>query len=278
MARPSLSYLKNLLLFLLGLPCGVVTGLTALGTSVVLLPPMGFLLGLRGPKANGTALAVTFFAALAGMLSFGTRGDVRWGLGIVLAVGQFAGAIAGQRMLARSPGLGRARIAWTLVVVVIGLVMLGNALGWPHDAVIENLRRHPLPPPLRHWLAFGVFALAVALIVGAASRVMALGGVLLVPTAIYLLHLPVHAAEGTALFVLLLASLPGTLIRAARADLEPQAATWVSVGAVFGALVGAYYAAAVLPSAVLVLFYGVALVLIGLMMLPRDERASGSAP
>jgi uncharacterized membrane protein YfcA len=101
--------------------------------------------------------------------------------------------------------------------------------------------------------------------------VFGLGGVLLIPAAIYGLGLPPHVAQGTALIVLALAGLPPVLVHAQRGDIEPQAATWLSAGAVLGALTGALIATANLTDHALIVLFGLTLTVLGLMMLWRKE-------
>jgi uncharacterized membrane protein YfcA len=269
MARRNLSYLRNQLLFLCGLPCGVFTGLTGIGTSVLLMPLLGFLLGMRGSRASGVTLAVTFFAALTGMLSYGLHHEVNAVLAVLLAVGQFVGAICGQRIAIRWPVLARPNIGWTLLIILIGLGMMANALGWPH-AGLPATGAFSHPSIGARWLFWGE-ALATALIVGLVSRIIAFGAILLVPAEIYLLHLPIQAAAGTALLVLLLASLPGMLIHARQGEVDPRAGTWISAGAVLGTLIGAYYGAVRVPSAMTLLVYGVVMIAVGLGMLWRRD-------
>jgi uncharacterized membrane protein YfcA len=273
MARRNLSYLKNSFLFLVGLPCGVFTGLTGIGTSVLILPLLAYLLALRGAKAGGTALAVTFCAALTGMLSYGLHHDVRWGLAVVMTVGQVIGAIYGQRLGERFPSLSTPNLVWPILVILAGLAMSATAVGWPKPGVPgHDWALLPFLPT--HGLLYWAAAFVLAFLVGLVSRVMAFGGVLLVPVEIYALHLTPQAAEGTALFVLLLASLPGMLIQARKGEIASQSATWISVGAIFGALTGAYYAAAVFSSLLLVLILGVVLIGLGLGMLWRRDKVA----
>jgi len=85
--------------------------------------------------------------------------------------------------------------------------------------------------------------------------------------------MPPHAAEGTALVVLALASLPGMLIHARRGDVEPQAATWLSVGAVFGGLSGALWAVTTLTDRNGVILFGLLLLILGVMLLWRRGEA-----
>ena len=268
MARPNLSYLKSLIVFLVGLPVGMLTGLTAMGSSVILTPGLRWLLGLRPGRAGATALAATAFAAFAGLLSYAQHGDIRWGLALMLTVGQIVGAGWGTHLVTRLPALVRLHLLWAILVLAGGLALLAQGT--------HVLAGQPWATPLGGmvlWLA----ALGVAVLVGLISRVVELGGVLLVPAAVELLRLPPHIAQGTALVVLLLAALPGMLIYARRGDLEPQATVWLSVGGVFGALAGAFWASRIRSDDALLTLFGLALTLIGVIMVFRRDPATAAA-
>ena len=55
MARPDLSYLKSVFLFLIGLPLGLLSGLSAISGSVFGVPAVRKLLGLRPARAVGVS-------------------------------------------------------------------------------------------------------------------------------------------------------------------------------------------------------------------------------
>ncbi len=263
MARPNLSYLKNVILFLLGIPLGIIAGLTAMAASVFAVPLVRPLLGLRAGRAAGVGLTTTFFAALAALLSYGLRGRILWGLALVLAVSQVFGAAWGERLALRFPVLDRLPWLWGTLTVLGGAAMAAQALGLLGGPVSLS---HTLVKPL--WLS--LLALPVGFGVGVISRMAGLGGVLLVPASIYALGLPPQVAQGTALVVLVVASLPGMLLRAQRGEVEAQGATWLSAGAVLGGLAGALFAVSKgMTEAHTLLVFGVVLTLIGLFMLWR---------
>jgi uncharacterized membrane protein YfcA len=201
------------------------------------------------------------------MLSYAQHDDIRGGTAFTLAVGQVLGAAWGQRLMALIPALQRLNLAWAMMVIVIGLIMSANALGLPSKGLPDQGWSLLSLPESGIWLWIGVFVTSV--VVGVVSRVISLGAVLLVPAELYVMHFTPQAAQGTALLVLTLVSLPSVLIHGRRHDLEPQSATWMSVGGVFGALLGAYCAVRVLPAPLLVLVYGIVLTLIGLTLLWR---------
>ncbi len=271
MARPNLSYLKNLILFLIGIPLGIVAGLTAMAASVFAVPVVQPLLGLRAGRAAGIGLTATFFAALAGLLSYGLSGRILWGLALILAVFQVVGAAWGERLVGRFPVLDRLPWLWGTLIVLGGLAMAAQAFGLLSGPVsLSHITVKTL------WLY--LWAVPVGIGVGVVSRVLSLGGVLLVPAAIYALGLPPQTAQGTALVVLALASLPGMLLRAQRGEVEAQGATWLSGGAVLGGLAGALFAVGnSMTEAHTLLVFGAVLTLVGLSMLwrpaPRPESA-----
>ena len=269
MARPDLSYLKNVFLFLFGLPLGFLTGLSAISGSVFGVPTVRRLLGLRPARAVGVGLTLTFFAALAGILSYTQHGEVRLGLALLLFAFQTLGALIAERLLLSRPNLERLPLLWGAVVIAGGLAMLASGFGFLHGP--------RLPPAITaHGLEFYALAMVLAAGVGLISRVFGLGGVLIVPAMIYGLGLSPHAAQGTALVVLAVAGLPPLLVHVRRGDIEPQSATWLSAGAVFGALTGALVAVTRSDPALVILF-GLLLTVMGLSMLWRRD-AAGTYP
>lgn len=269
MARPNLSYLKNLILFLFGLPLGMLTGLTAIAGSVFAVPVVRSLLGLRPSRAVGVGLAVTFFAALASLVSYGQHGFILVGLAVLLAFFQIVGAAWGERLAVRLPGLDKLPWLWGTLVTAAGLAMAAHGLRLLGVAPMWAIGFHS-----HAW--FYPLAAVLAVAVGLISRVIGLGGVLMVPAAIYGLGLPPHIAQGTVLVVLALAGLPGMLIHARRGDVEPQAATWLSAGAVFGGLSGALWAVTTLTDHGALILFGAIMVVLGLMMLWRKEAPAQS--
>ena len=257
MARPDLSYLKSVFLFLVGIPLGLLTGLTGVSGSVFGVPTVRKLLGLRPARAVGVSLALAFFAAVAAILSYAQHAEVLWGVALLLFAFQTLGALLAERLLKALPRLETLSWLWGSLVVLGGLAMVAHGTG--HLRLLV-----PTAPHAAAWYGLTAF---VAVAVGLGSRVFGLGGVFLVPAAIYALGLPSHTAQGTALVVLALASLPGVLAHAQRGDVEVQAATWLSGGAVLGALTGALFAVTKLTDAALLILFGLMLCVLGVQVL-----------
>ena len=250
----------------MGLPCGVLTGLTGMGASVLVQPLVRYLLGLRAPRLAATALAVTFAAALSATLSYAQRGHVHWALALVVLVGQTWGALLGGRMALRTPGVLRGYRLWALLVVALGLFMcwLARHMGLhPHSPALLPL------PRLENW---GV-ALIAAVLAGVLSAWTGLGGALIVPVLLFAAGLSPLETQGTAIVTLLLASLPGALVHGARREVEPQAGVWMGAGTVLGGLVGAYWAVSgLLTAPQLVFVYGALLIGLGVSGLRRKAE------
>ncbi len=268
MARPNLSYLKNTVLFAVGLPCGVLTGLAGMGASVVVQPLLRYLLGLRVPRLTATALVVTSAAAVGAMVSYAQHGHVHWALAVLVLVGQTIGALLGQQAAMRSPGLLRGRWLWALLVVAQGLAMC-------YYARHMGLRTHSLAVFPTATVDYWIDVLLAAITAGGLSAWTGLGGALIVPVLLFAAGLSPQAAQGTAIVTLLLASLPGALVHGLRQEVEPQAGTWMGLGAVIGGLVGAFYAVSGALTAVqLVFVYGALLTLLGLYLLRRTPETA----
>lgn len=237
-----------------------------MGASVMVQPLLCYLLGLRAPRLAATALAVTCVAALSATLSYAQRGHVHWLLTAVVLVGQTCGALLGRQAAMRSPGLLRGRWLWALLVVAQGLAMC-------YYARHMGLRTHSLAVFPTATVDYWIDVLLAAITAGGLSAWTGLGGALVVPVLLFAAGLSPLAAQGTAIVTLLLASLPGALVHGARHEVEPQAGTWMGLGAIVGGLVGAFYAVShVLSGPQLVFIYGAILMLLGVSLLRRTAE------
>jgi hypothetical protein len=260
MARPSkylLSYLRNLIVSLAGLVCGVLTGLTVAAGSVVSTPLVRYLLGLRPARASATALATTFFAALTAITTYAQIHKVSWGVGILLAFTQIFGVSFAERRASALRGTLALRMLWAVIGIAAGIAMVA----W--NVKIDALSTTRLAFPFVHsMLGLTVWVIVVGLGIGAISQIMDLGGVLIIPACLLLLRLDPLMAQGTALVGLMIVSLSGLLIYTRTGEVELGSAVWMSLGGLFGGLVGAYFAVRLLAPAMLVSVFGIVLTLV----------------
>jgi len=104
---------------------------------------------------------------------------------------------------------------------------------------------------------------------------------LIVPACLLLLGLDPEMAQGTALFGLLLVSLPGVLIYSRTGDVDLGSAAWMSLGALFGGLVGAWVVFTKLSPPLVVTVFGVAFALVAVGRFlgagtPRERPSDGT--
>lgn len=264
MSRPSLSYLRSTIVVFLGVFFGTLAGLTASVGSAFSTPLVRYLLGARPARAS--ALAATFFASLTALTTYGHHHKVSWGAGVALAVAQIVGVAFAERRAASLHGGSGLRIFWSVVGIGAGLSMVG------YSARIAGLSTVPLPWSVVH-SAIGalVWVFVVGAVAGGISQIMELGGVLVVPACLLLLRLDPEMAMGTALVGLIAVSLSGLLIYLRAGEVDRDAGAQMSLGALFGGLVGAYFAMRVSPS-MLVTIYGIVLALVAV---GRFMSASG---
>src|SRR5213083_2662070 len=87
------------LVALLGLVAGVVSGLFGIGGAIVIIPGLVLLMGLPQHTANGTSLAALLLpVGLLGALEYYKRGEVNVAYAAVIAAGLFFGALVGAKL------------------------------------------------------------------------------------------------------------------------------------------------------------------------------------
>ena len=255
MARPNLSYLKNLALALTGLAVGIWTGLTGMGGALILSPALIWLIRLRDRPLSAVTLVVSTLAALFALLAYGQAHVLSFGSAVVFAVANIVGVRLGSSSaLAPVRDSRPAGIGWSIFTLAIAAAMMYAAA--PEAA--SWIGRHALPV----WLGI----LLGGLISGLLGRVGNLGGLLAVPSIIFLAGALPRSAQATALAALVLVSILPAAFTVSRREAPAQLAGWASFGAAIGALAGSQ-AAVVLAPMRLVLIYGAGMFVVGFIRL-----------
>jgi len=87
------------LVSLLGLLAGVISGLFGVGGAVVIIPGLVLIAKLPQHTAHGTSLAALLLpVGLLGVLEYSKRQQVHWAFAAVVAVGLLIGAYFGARL------------------------------------------------------------------------------------------------------------------------------------------------------------------------------------
>ena len=93
---------------LLGLAAGILSGLFGIGGAILIVPSLVLLFKLDQHTASGTSLAALLLpVGLLGMLQYYRRGQVNLPYAALIAVGLFIGALLGARL---AGGLGDATL------------------------------------------------------------------------------------------------------------------------------------------------------------------------
>jgi uncharacterized membrane protein YfcA len=91
--------MNYLLVALLGLAAGVISGLFGIGGAVLIIPGLVLLLKMSQHAANGTSLgALLLPVGLLGFLQYYKRGEVNLAYAGIIAAGLFLGALLGAKL------------------------------------------------------------------------------------------------------------------------------------------------------------------------------------
>ena len=112
----------------IGLFAGVLSGLLGIGGGVVMVPAMGFLLGMEQHVAQGISLVVIVPTAITGALTHYKKGNLLLNLAVGLGVAAIAGSLIGSELAQRIPGEYLSR-GFGLFVVATAVKMLSGSIG-----------------------------------------------------------------------------------------------------------------------------------------------------
>jgi uncharacterized membrane protein YfcA len=234
-----LSVLYGLLLLVLGLIGGTLSGLLGIGGGLVIVPlllyaPVWFgfdPIDIR--TATAVAVVQVTAATLSGTIAHRRRGSVYWRLAITMSVASALGALVGGVVSASAPA---AVLLYTTAILasVAALLMF-------LPARIELLEAGATPP-------FNVTVVCVAgFVIGLIIGMNGSGAFLMMPTLIYLVGLPTQIAIGTVLAVGFPTSLAAAAGKVATGQVPLLLAGIVVVGAIFGAQLGSWIGARTPP-------------------------------
>lgn len=244
----------------IGIATGVLSGLMGVGGGIIAVPAMVGAIGVSQHRAHGTSLAMMVLTATASAIIYTTRGQVNWPLALLLAVGTVSGAHVGARLMPRVPAR-HLRQFFGLFILLIGLNMVigiaptaqGQAVALPVE-IVEGV--------------------LIGLVAGVLSGLLGIGGgVIMVPAMVFLLGTAQHVAQGVSLAVIVPTAITGAVTHYRHGNVVPRLAIVLGVGAVLGALAGAWVAGLLDPTW-LRRGFGVFVVVVAARMLLGELRAS----
>lgn len=232
-----------------GLAIGAFGTMVGIGGGFLMVP-IFIALGMAPKDAAGTSLFVVLANALSGTVSFARQGRIQWRTAVLFAVAGAPGAVIGAWVDQFIPH--RAFYALCALVIVLAAARMLFSRPQSTDAPPDHAPPYSAPT-----------AIAIAFFTGFLASILGIGGgIINVPAMIFLFGFAPHAATATSTFIIALTSALGTASHAWYGDVRYAPAIAVAIGAVPGALLGAWLAKRSRPT-LLVKALGVAMFVAG---------------
>jgi uncharacterized membrane protein YfcA len=242
---------------LIGLSLGLLGG----GGSVLTVPVFVYVLGFDPKDAIAMSLPVVGATSLVGAVSHWRSGNVRLRTALLFGVVAMAGSYLAARFLAPRMS-GTLQLALLAIVMLVAAVSMFRSAGRPQPAPTAG------EPPLALPLLGGV-----ALLVGAMTGIVGIGGgFLIVPALVLLARVPMKQAIGTSLLVIAMNTASGYVGYAGRTTMAWGFLAGFTLIAIAGILAGArlvqYVSQAQLKRA-----FAVFLIAVGAFVLLQNRHA-----
>ncbi len=188
---------KHFITFAIGLAAGILGGLIGLGGGIIMVPLLVGLLKLDQCLAHGTSLAVLIFTGMVGAVTYGFHGQIDWTAATALALPALFTTAAGAHLADRLPG-------WKLKKVFGVFLIFCSALLLLKPFLAHMIGELPGYVPIISLVMTGA-------ITGFLSGLLGVGGgTIMVPAMVLLAGFSQHAAQGTALLVMVPTGVVGT--------------------------------------------------------------------
>lgn len=113
-----------LILILVGLAAGMLSGMVGVGGGIVIVPALIYFLGFSQFKAQGTSLALLMFpVGILGVLHYYKQGHVDFSIVLIIAAGFVFGSLLGSRFTLSMPQETVKKI-FAILMIVIACKML----------------------------------------------------------------------------------------------------------------------------------------------------------
>jgi len=213
---------------------GVSLGFFGGGGSILTVPLLVYVFGLEPKQAIASSLLVVGAASIAGAVQHWRAGNVELRTGLVFGAAGMAGAYLGGRAGAYLDGA-------LLLLLFASMMVLTSVAMWrgrraPTGAPAEQ---RALGPLVAQGLGVGLFT----------GLIGAGGGFLIVPALALWAGLPMSAAVGTSLFVIVLNTLAGYSGYASHVQVDFALIAVVATAAIAGSFLGSWLARRTDPNA-----------------------------
>ena len=251
-------------LIILGVGVGIIGGFFGMGGAWMVTPGLN-ILGFPMAFAIGTDIAHMAGKSLISTMRHGKFGNVDYRLGMIMLFGTVVGFEVGAQMIMWLERLGNVEVVvrWIYIALLALIAWMvfhdvskrrakeraAKAAGREIDALATGIEWHKTLhkiriPPMVHLKTAGVYCSAwlpitVSFFTGWLAGILGIGGGLIrMPSLIYILGCPTHVAVGTDLFEVAISGLYGAATYTFKGRTELVAAVIMLVGASIGAQVG----------------------------------------
>lgn len=240
----------------IGVGIGLVVGALGAGGGILSVPVLVFVLGMAPHDATGASLVVVGLTAIVALRHPAQQGNVRWREGVTFGAIAIVGAALASRLSLFVPERAL-MLSFGALLLIVAFVMARRAYttrleenAKERGATLAGQPSEPEPQPSR--LALVLAASATGLLTGFFGVG---GGFLAVPMLVIALGMPMRAASGTSLLVMIMTSAAALLARIG----TPTHIDWPSVlifaaGTVLGGMAGGPLSAKARPSSLTALF------------------------
>jgi uncharacterized membrane protein YfcA len=239
-ARPRRATRDWIVLILIGLAAGFLSGFFGVGGGTLIVPALVLILGFDQRLATGTSLAAIIPTAIVGVIGYVQHGSVAWLAGGILIVGAVVGAWIGTALLHR---ISQWVLRWIfiafLVVSIIQLFLIVPDRGAEVEITVLS----------------GLLLLVLGLVTGVLSGLIGVGGgVVIVPALTVFFGYSDLIAKGTSLLVMIPTTVTSTIGNVRRKNLDMIAAGVIGLAAIPMTFLGVSAAVAVAPQTASILF------------------------
>jgi hypothetical protein len=249
------------LLAIVAVIIGILLGLLGGGGSILTVPVLVYLAGLSTKSAIITSLVVVCITSAIAVVNHARAGRVCWMTGVNFGAAGMVGAYLGGRMAAYIPDP-ILLVLFATVMLISSAAMLRNKQN-PQATRQVGERLCPQNLPYAAILFDGLLVGLVTGLVGVG------GGFLLVPALNFLAGLPIHAAIGTSLFIIVMQALAALAGHASHFEIDITLTALVTGCAILGSFIGSQFSGKV-SSAYLKRGFGVFVFFLGAFLLYKE--------
>ena len=124
LSRPNMDINIILVLVLIGLAAGFMSGMVGIGGGVIIVPALVFFLAFSQHQAQGNSLALLMFpVGILGVINYYKKGYVDFRIAALLAVGFVAGSYLGSKFSLSLPQETVKKI-FAIIMIILAVKML----------------------------------------------------------------------------------------------------------------------------------------------------------